>query len=57
MPEDREGYGGHIWPKTPKMALIAESLAADLSPIIVIGKFSKYSESFLTPSLEIHSKV
>ena len=28
----REGYGGHIWPKTPKMALISENLAADSSP-------------------------
>ena len=28
----REGYGGHIWPKTPKMALISEYLAADSSP-------------------------
>ena len=28
----REGYGGHIWLKTPKMALITEYLAADSSP-------------------------
>ena len=27
----REGYGGHIWLKTPKMALISEYLAADSS--------------------------
>ena len=28
----REGYGGHIWLKPPKMALISEYLAADSSP-------------------------
>ena len=28
----REGYWGHILLKTPKMALISEYLAADLSP-------------------------
>ena len=28
----KEGYGGHIWLKTPKMALISEYLAADSSP-------------------------
>ena len=27
----RKGYGGHIWLKTPKMALISEYLAADSS--------------------------
>ena len=26
-----EGNGGHIWRKEPKMALISEYLAADLS--------------------------
>ena len=30
--KEREGNGGHIWPKTPKMALISEYLAADSSP-------------------------
>ena len=39
----REGYGGHIWLKTPKIALISEYLAADSSAdalaIINIGKF------------------
>ena len=28
----REGFGGHILPKTPKIALISECLAADSSP-------------------------
>ena len=28
----RKGYWGHILLKTPKMALISEYLAADLSP-------------------------
>ena len=28
--QQREGYGGRIWPKKPKMALISEYLAADL---------------------------
>ena len=29
--DQSEGHGGHIWPKKPKMALISEYLAADLS--------------------------
>ena len=45
----REGYGGHIWLKTPKMALISEYLAADSPPdasadalaIINIGDMSR----------------
>ena len=28
----REGYVGRTWPKKPKMALISEYLAADMSP-------------------------
>ena len=28
----REGYWCHIWPETPKMALISEYLAADSCP-------------------------
>ena len=40
--DQREGHGGRIWPKKPKMALISEYLAADLSAdalcIINIGK-------------------
>ena len=35
--DQREGYGGRIWPKKPKMALISEYLAADALCIINIG--------------------
>ena len=42
----REGYGGRIWPKKSKMALISEYLAADLSAnalcIIDIGNTNSF---------------
>ena len=31
-PHNRYHNGGHVWPKTPKTALISEYLAADSSP-------------------------
>ena len=43
----REGHGGSIWPKKPKMELISEYLAADASAdalaIINIGNIGPYN--------------
>ena len=40
----REGYGGHIWPRNPKRALISEYLAADALGIINLIKANSASQ-------------
>ena len=41
----REGYGGHIRPKNPKMVLISEYLAADSSPDASADVLAKINNS------------